>query len=258
MHIPRPPPKVKNFTSACATAWTWRLFCRPHQGTACNYKGLYSNTSINTQGVALQKRKQITLQCSGTAEWKGLTSKAVCLRAWVTHADSWGMHAAAQPGCAPQIQKAASALSLGALGCPLLSLSLTASDEPHNTHITLLQQPQLFSPHLNCTWPLAHPAWLSTSLVTKADVRSVCFFFLSKLLTLGQQLAALFTTSQCEGQEWGRFAFQESHFFPMKSMHNPNTQCMLSTTDKSFPWYVVCINTLFLPLPVQLLPSTAT
>lgn len=61
----------------------------------------------------------------------------------------------------------------------------------------------------------------------------VCiFFFLSKLLTLGQQLAVLFMMLQCEGQEWGRFAFQESHFFPMKSMHYPNTQSMFSTADK--------------------------
>lgn len=240
MHIPRPPPKVKNFTSACATAWTWRLFCRPHQGTACNYKGLYSNTSINTQGVALQKRKQITLQCSGTAEWKGLTSKAVCLRAWVTHADSWGMHAAAQPGCAPQIQKAASALSLGALGCPLLSLSLTASDEPHNTHITLLQQPQLFSPHLNCTWPLAHPAWLSTSLVTKADIRSVCFSSFPNSWLWGSSLLHYLRRRSAKARNEGGLHSRRAISFPWKvcTILTPSVCFLLQTNHFHDTWYV--------------------
>lgn len=182
--------------------------------------------------MALQKRrKQKTLPCYGTAEWKGLTSKAGFLRAWVTQADSWGMHAAAQPGRAPQIQKAASsALSLGALGCLLLSLALAASGEPHNTHLTLLQWPQLLFPDLNCTCRLTHHALFSTSLVTKPQ--GLYLFLPFQAPDFGAAACSVIYDVTVRRPGMREVAFQESHFFPMKSMHNPNTQSMFSTTDK--------------------------
>lgn len=159
-------------------------------------------------------------------------------KGWLLRLCSWepGWSRLTAGGCicghAPQNQKAASsALSLGALGCPLPSLALAASDKPHDAPLILLQWPQLSS------WPELHmpsdTPCLAQHFSGHQGRPKVCiFFFLSKLLTLGQQFAALFTMSQCEGQEWRRFAFQESCFFPMKSMYNPYTQSVFSTTDK--------------------------
>lgn len=188
-----------------------------------------------------EKRKQRTLPCYGIGGWKGLTSKAVFLRAWVTQADSWGMPAAAQPGHAPQIQKAASpALSLGALGCSLLSLALAASGEPHNTHLTLLQRPQLFSPDWNCTCPLTHPALLSTSLLTKADTSSVSFSSFPSSWLWGSSLLYYLWCCSAKARNEGGLHSKRATSFPWKvcTILTPRVCFLLQTNNFHDTWYV--------------------
>lgn len=229
MCIPRPPLKVKNFTSA----WDF---------SSDHIKGLPATTRVSRATWASTPR-----------EWlyrEGESKKHFCAiglqdgKGWLLRLCSW------EPGWS----------TLTAGGCMLL----------HSLAVLHKSRKQLLLPSVlghwvpsalsgsGCIWSATqhppHPPAVAPAVPSRLELRvpsytpgpaqhfsghqgrhNVCIFlFLSKLLTLGQQLEALFTisVSQCEGQEWGRFAFQESHFFPMKSMHSPNTRSMFSTTDK--------------------------
>lgn len=132
------------------------------------------------------------------------------------------------------------ALSLGALGAALLSLALAASDESHNTHPTLLHWPQLFSPDLTCTCPVAHPAWLSISLVTKADIRSVSFSSLSSFWLWGSSLLHYLRCRSAKARNEGGLHSKRAISFPWKVCTILTTRVcfLLQTNNFHDTWYV--------------------
>lgn len=119
-------------------------------------------------------------------------------------------------------------------------------------HLALLQWPELFPPHSNRTCPRTH-CFAQHSSGHRGSHRSR-IFFPSSWLQGSSTLHYLWCLSVKARSNAGSRSKKAFFFFFPQAKHaqyyHPERLHFILYTDNSFPWYVVCINTLFLFLPL--------